>query len=953
MLQETVRVSQQVLATGIELINYTDMRKLLLILLTTLCLQSWGQSKFYVATNGNDSNPGTIDQPFATFQRAIDATSAAGDTVFFRGGTYYSTLRNEINPEDSKGASGEYGNPIVYMSYPGEWAIFDCSLHCGLGFEYNEFLTFTYVEHIHVIDMEVKNVFQCGAVNNGVFTWSYSRNLEFHHVLIHDLSVPRGFWGGGGAWYTHWIDPNYGNSDPDGEPYWPTSVDTTRFINVDIWNTCDTLGGGNAGDGWKNVWYGNNHVEWKNCRVWNYSDDGIDPNNIDGATFVVENTWLMSTDKYEIYDIEGNGSKFTAMLGQNSVHNDSHHFLVFKNNIIADNHGFGIYDNLLGNQQFKLNTYLYGNVIYDNNYGFKYDTTTTFINNIAYSNTSNTLANATYSQGGANTFSLINYQDSLAFNAWDFLSLDLNEITWPRKADGSLPDVNLFKLRSGSKFINVGLPPKTTDGVNIVIDSAGHTPLAYDVGAWEYVPFSGTTPKDILSFTFPPYQSGYATYDYDNHTVTALIKYRYRSMITNLAAIILPSDGDTIAGGFMTARNYNSPVTVNVHPVDDDADIQAWTINIDTAQGSSLANIRTFWMANFTNNILPDNATVECYYTPGANISSLTPTISLDIDATSNIASVTPHDFTTGPLVFNVTAEDEVTVKEWTINLTELEQANSDGILGYDIVLPEFNTTTWTAYSPVIAGENGDIQSLSIYHAGGNGNLLMGVYSDVSNDSITRLGVTAATPVNAEEGWQTVNLLTPVSVTTGQTIYLAYVFQTNPGYGVLFNVGLDAQAGYNPRGTGFAEGLISTVVSPLNWNFLTSVYANYTGGAPSTATDITAFSVSGQTGSSTINSTAHTIAVTMPYGTTVTSLTPTISVSAGATIDPTSGTARNFTSPVTYTVTAADETTTQDWVVTVTVASAPPSSGAGLRQGRQLNLGRAIKYGTKYLIIEP
>lgn len=61
------------------------------------------------------------------------------------------------------------------------------------------------------------------------------------------------------------------------------------------------------------------------------------------------------------------------------------------------------------------------------------------------------------------------------------------------------------------------------------------------------------------------------------------------------------------------------------------------------------------------------------------------------------------------------------------------------------------------------------------------------------------------------------------------------------------------------------------------------------------------------------------ITVTVPYGTNVTSLTPTITVSAGATVSPASGIAKDFTSPVTYTVTAEDGTTTKAYTVTVVV----------------------------------
>jgi hypothetical protein len=87
----------------------------------------------------------------------------------------------------------------------------------------------------------------------------------------------------------------------------------------------------------------------------------------------------------------------------------------------------------------------------------------------------------------------------------------------------------------------------------------------------------------------------------------------------------------------------------------------------------------------------------------------------------------------------------------------------------------------------------------------------------------------------------------------------------------------------------------------------------------SSANDILTFVLEEQTGEATINDTAHTVAIEVENGTVVTALEPTITVSEGATIAPLSGAAQDFTSPVTYTVTAENEDT-QEWVVTVTVA---------------------------------
>ncbi len=79
-----------------------------------------------------------------------------------------------------------------------------------------------------------------------------------------------------------------------------------------------------------------------------------------------------------------------------------------------------------------------------------------------------------------------------------------------------------------------------------------------------------------------------------------------------------------------------------------------------------------------------------------------------------------------------------------------------------------------------------------------------------------------------------------------------------------------------------------------------------------------------------VNESTRTVTLYVPNGTDVTSLVPTIEISQGATIYPSSGDTQGFTNPVTYTVTAED-TSTREYVVTVNVITAnqtvPNSSG--------------------------
>jgi len=125
---------------------------------------------------------------------------------------------------------------------------------------------------------------------------------------------------------------------------------------------------------------------------------------------------------------------------------------------------------------------------------------------------------------------------------------------------------------------------------------------------------------------------------------------------------------------------------------------------------------------------------------------------------------------------------------------------------------------------------------------------------------------------------------------------------------------------------------IESIMKPLTWFMALLVVAVVAGcssgssssAALSSAKAITAYSLAGTTG--TINESAKTITVAKPFGTDVTALVATFTttgsgVTVGTSVQNSGTTPKNFSSPVVYTVTAADGTTI-NYTVTVTVASA-------------------------------
>ncbi|MGA2408177.1 MAG: SwmB domain-containing protein, partial [Bacteroidales bacterium] len=102
--------------------------------------------------------------------------------------------------------------------------------------------------------------------------------------------------------------------------------------------------------------------------------------------------------------------------------------------------------------------------------------------------------NISYSNGSANVFqsnqtrSNNSWQGGLVVSAADFASIDGTELELPRKADGSLPDMNFLHLVTGSDLIDAG--------IDVGIPFSGKGP---DLGPFETQSASTTSPVYISS----------------------------------------------------------------------------------------------------------------------------------------------------------------------------------------------------------------------------------------------------------------------------------------------------------------------------------------------------------------------------------------------------------------------------------------------------------------------
>ncbi len=177
-------------------------------------------------------------------------------------------------------------------------------------------------------------------------------------------------------------------------------------------------------------------------------------------------------------------------------------------------------------------------------------------------------------------------------------------------------------------------------------------------------------------------------------------------------------------------------------------------------------------------------------------------------------------------------------------------------IIGISEVYGLTSTTANRRAQTITFTEAGTIESISIYHNGGSGQVLLGVYSDVGGSPAMRLGVTPGTTISSSAGWQTITLVNPVSVNSGQKVWLSWVFENNPG--LRYIRGTPARAESSALWSG---GMPATFGTPRFANYRYSVYCTYTSGTEPTTKTLGTSEVYGLT-STTANRRAQTITFT-------------------------------------------------------------------------------------------
>ncbi len=436
-------------------------KRITIIFASLLSCLATNANIYYVAPNGNDANNGTKQLPLQSIQKA-QTLVAAGDTVYVRGGTYtmqesqiaaYSKIWAYVMLFDK---SGTENKRIHYWAYPGEKPVFDFSNIKPANYRVHAFeVTGSW---LHFKGLEVTGV-------QVTITTSNTQSICFSND--------------GGS---HNIYEQLTMHDGQGIGFFLTAGSNNLILNCDAYRNYDYTSKAGGGRNGGNVDGFGNHPSpgsvnniFRGCRAWLNSDDGYDCISASEST-VFENCWAFYNGYSDgfVSRADGNGFKaggygakvpnlLPAVIPRNTI----------RNCLSVMNKANGFYSNHHQEGSDWFNNSAYQNGTNYNMVNRKGKAAEEYLvdgpgynhvlkNNISFSprNEANDITNYDAARCTISNNSFLNA--GVHITAADFISLDTAQLTAPRKADGSLPDIDFMHLKPKSalidKGVNVGLP---------------------------------------------------------------------------------------------------------------------------------------------------------------------------------------------------------------------------------------------------------------------------------------------------------------------------------------------------------------------------------------------------------------------------------------------------------------------------------------------------------------
>ena len=185
---------------------------------------------YYVATNGNDNNPGTETQAWASLQKAA-STLMAGDTVYIKAGTYHERVIVQN--------SGTLNHDIVFSNYQNDVVTVDGS-GISWGGSWNGLFDISDKHFINISGINVKNA------DYGGFWIENSDHISIENCYTYN-TVSSGI----GVWNSSYININNNEIElacNDGVQECIT-ISNTSYSTISHNNVHDNGSGANGGEG--------------------------------------------------------------------------------------------------------------------------------------------------------------------------------------------------------------------------------------------------------------------------------------------------------------------------------------------------------------------------------------------------------------------------------------------------------------------------------------------------------------------------------------------------------------------------------------------------------------------------------------------------------------------------------------------------------------------------------
>lgn len=369
-----------------------------------------------IAPNGNDANAGTLAKPIHSLLKAW-SMAIPDDTIYLRGGGPIAYSKSQY----LQGKNGTPGHLIKIWNYPGEKPLITISASYNGNVEQD--LIYLEGEYLHFKGIEIAHykqkpgVYAWPAFRAGFLRYSIIEQMDYHHNAT-SMSIRNA------TGNTIINNDFHHNQDPySSSPYDGADGLAVHYVN----------------GGATNLIRGN--------RAWGNTDDGIDLWDNNGYV-EVDSNWCWNNGYIpDTYETAGNGTGFK--LGSTGSY-PSKLLRKVTNNIAVGNRSYGFCENSAICKSDIINNTAVGNGDINYWFGAWSSNVSTLKSNISWKSKQLTrLSDQVINTG--------NSWNGKTVSASDFEnSVDTAQLRAPRKADGSLPGLSLYRVKETSPLFGMG-----------------------------------------------------------------------------------------------------------------------------------------------------------------------------------------------------------------------------------------------------------------------------------------------------------------------------------------------------------------------------------------------------------------------------------------------------------------------------------------------------------------